>query len=238
MTKPKAIFSWSGGKDSSYCLHKVLSENLFDVCYLLTTVNANFKRVSMHGVREELLAKQAESIGIPLLKVLVSEGTNSEYEQQMEALLLNAKSEGIEYVIFGDIFLEDLRTYRENNLAKVNMKAVFPLWKLDTTVLIHDFLKQEFKTITCCVNDGYLDATWVGKEIDDTFVKELPIHADPCGENGEYHSFCYQGPIFKKQIQFTIGEKIYKPLEIKTTDDVCSSNVVTKGFWFVDLIEN
>ena len=238
MTKPKAIFSWSGGKDSSYCLHKVLSENLFDVCYLLTTVNANFKRVSMHGVREELLAKQAESIGIPLLKVLVSEGTNSEYEQQMEALLLNAKSEGIEYVIFGDIFLEDLRTYRENNLAKVNMTAVFPLWKLDTTVLIHDFLKQEFKTITCCVNDGYLDATWVGKEIDDTFVKELPIHADPCGENGEYHSFCYQGPIFKKQIQFTIGEKIYKPLEIKTTDDVCSSNVVTKGFWFVDLIEN
>lgn len=236
MTKPKAIFSWSGGKDSSYCLHKVLSENIFDVQYLLTTVNANFKRVSMHGVREELLDKQADSIGIPLLKVMVSEGTNDEYEKQMEALLLKAKSEGIEHVIFGDIFLEDLRSYRENNLAKVNMKAVFPLWKIDTSVLIHDFIKQGFKTITCCVNDGYLNQDWVGKEIDVTFVSELPNNVDPCGENGEYHTFCYAGPIFKKKIEFTMGDKIYKPLEIKTTDNVCVSDVTTKGFWFMDLV--
>ena len=236
MTKPKAIFSWSGGKDSSYCLHKVLSENLFDVCYLLTTVNANFKRVSMHGVREELLDKQVDSIGIPLLKVLVSEGTNSEYEKQMEALLLKAKSEGIEHVIFGDIFLKDLRTYRENNMAKVDMKAMFPLWKINTTDLVKDFIAKEFKTITCCVNDGYLDETWVGKEINSEFINELPNNVDPCGENGEYHTFCYAGPIFKKKIEFEIGEKIYKPLEIKTTDDVCSSNVTTKGFWFVDLV--
>ncbi|MES2763656.1 MAG: diphthine--ammonia ligase [Bacteroidota bacterium] len=234
--KPKAIFSWSGGKDSSYCLHKVLTEDQFDVCYLLTTVNANFKRVSMHGVREELLDKQAGSIGIPLLKVMVSEGTNDEYEKQMEALLLKAKAEGIEHVIFGDIFLEDLRTYRENNLAKVSMKAVFPLWKINTTELIHDFIAKGFKTITCCVNDGYLDETWVGKEIDENFIQELPGNVDPCGENGEYHTFCYAGPLFKKAISFAIGEKIYKPLEIKTTDDVCSSNVITKGFWFVDLI--
>jgi len=237
MTKPKAIFSWSGGKDSSYCLHKVLTENLFEVCYLLTTVNANFKRVSMHGVREELLDKQAESIGIPLLKVLVSEGTNEEYERQMEALLLKAKSEGIERVIFGDIFLEDLRIYRESNMAKVNMKAEFPLWKMNTTDLINDFLKQEFKTITCCVNDGYLNESWVGKEINKEFIKELPNNVDACGENGEYHTFCYEGPIFKKTIQFTIGEKIYKPLEVKTTDNVCTSHVITKGFWFIDLNE-
>lgn len=237
MIKPKAIFSWSGGKDSSYCLHKVLQENVFDVKYLLTTVNANFKRVSMHGVREELLDMQADSIGIPLLKVMVSEGTNMEYEKQMESLLLKAKSEGIETVIFGDIFLEDLRVYRENNMAKVNMKAAFPIWKTDTKFLIEDFIAKGFKTITCCVNDGYLNEDWVGKEINERFVSDLPNNVDACGENGEYHTFCYKGPIFKKEINFTIGEKVYKPLEIKTTDDsTCNTNTITKGFWFVDLV--
>ncbi len=237
MTKPKAIFSWSGGKDSAYCLHKVLSENTFDVKYLLTTVNTTFKRVSMHGVREELLDIQAESIGIPLLKVMVSEGTNEEYERQMESLLLKAKSEGIEHVIFGDIFLEDLRVYRENNLAKVNMKAVFPLWKTNTSFLIGDFIKHQFKTITCCVNDGYLNETWVGRDIDISFVNDLPENVDPCGENGEYHTFCYEGPVFKKQIRFNVGEKVYKPLQINTKDDTsCSSDIVTKGFWFIDLM--
>lgn len=237
MEKPKVIFSWSGGKDSSYCLHKILEEDVFDVKYLLTTVNGNFKRVSMHGVREELLDMQADSIGIPLLKVYVKEGTNDEYERQMEALLLKAKAEGIQLVVFGDIFLEDLRVYRENNMAKVGMKAVFPIWKTDTIVLINDFIAKEFKTITCCVNDGYLNEQWVGKEIDRSFVNELPKNVDACGENGEYHTFCYAGPIFKKKINFSVGEKIYKPLEIKTTgDSVCTSNTVTKGFWFVDLI--
>lgn len=237
MSKFKAIFSWSGGKDSSYCLHKVLQENLFEVKYLLTTVNANFKRVSMHGVREELLDLQVESIGIPVLKVSVSEGTNAEYEKQMEALLLKAKSEGIETVIFGDIFLEDLRVYRENNLAKVGMKAAFPIWKMDTKALLDDFISKGFKTITCCVNDGYLNDTWVGKEINQAFVNDLPANVDACGENGEYHTFCYEGPIYKKKINFSIGEKVYKPLEIKTTDDsACSSNTITKGFWFVDLL--
>lgn len=237
MEKPKVIFSWSGGKDSSYCLYKVLQEDIFDVKYLLTTVNDNFKRVSMHGVREELLDKQAESIGIPLLKVMVKEGTNAEYERQMETLLLKAKSEGIDLVVFGDIFLEDLRTYRENNLAKVGMKAVFPIWKIDTTVLINDFISKEFKTVTCCVNDGYLNEAWVGKQIDADFVNTLPKNVDVCGENGEYHTYCYEGPIFKKKINFSVGEKVYKPLEIKTNDDsACSTNTVTKGFWFVDLI--
>ena len=237
MSKPKAIFCWSGGKDSSYCLHKVLKEHLYDVKYLLTTINNKFKRISMHGVREELLNNQIESIGIPLLKVTVTEGTNNEYERKMEAALLKAKSEGINIVIFGDIFLEDLRVYRENNLAKVEMKGVFPLWKMDTTILINDFISKQFKAVVCCANDGYLGKEWAGREIDKSFIVELPARVDPCGENGEYHTFCYDGPLFKKKIDFTIGEKVYQPLEIKTTD-VCSlpSNITTKGFWFCDLL--
>jgi uncharacterized protein (TIGR00290 family) len=233
--KQKAIFCWSGGKDSAYCLHKVLTENLFDVKYLLTTVSNTFNRISMHGVREELLDRQVESVGIPLLKVRVTESTNAEYEQQMEATLLKAKAQGINHVIFGDIFLEDLRIYRENNLAKVEMKGIFPLWKMDTTFIINDFIQQEFKTVICCTNDAYLGEEWLGKEIDNTFISQLPATVDRCGENGEYHTFCYEGPLFKKKIDFRIGEKVYKPLEIKTTDS-SSTGITTKGFWFCDLL--
>jgi uncharacterized protein (TIGR00290 family) len=237
MNEPKAIFCWSGGKDSSYCLYKVLTEQLFDVKYLLTTINDKFKRISMHGVREELLDNQTESIGIPLLKVRITEGTNEEYEKQMEIVLLRAKSEGINNVIFGDIFLDDLRVYRENNLAKLGMKGVFPLWKMNTTILINDFIRQEFKTVICCANDGYLGEEWVGKEIDKSFSQQLPAMVDPCGENGEYHTFCFDGPLFKKKVGFTIGEKVYRALEIKASDDyLLSSNIMTKGFWFCDLL--
>jgi len=233
--KPKAVFCWSGGKDSAYCLHKVLSENLLDVKYLLTTINDNFKRISMHGVREELLDKQVESIGIPLLKVRVTESTNADYEQQMEAALLKVKSLDINLVVFGDIFLEDLRMYREKNLAKIKMTGIFPLWKMNTTNLIHDFVRQQFKTVTCCTNDAYLGKNWVGREIDNEFINQLPASVDPCGENGEYHTFCYDGPIFRKKIDFTIGEKVYKPLEINTTDS-SPVEIKTKGFWFCDLL--
>lgn len=231
----KAVFCWSGGKDSAYCLHKVLFEKLFDVKYLLTTVSDTFKRVSMHGVREELLEKQAQSVGIPLLKAKVSEGTNSEYERQMESILLKVKSEDIHHVLFGDIFLEDLRAYREKNLEKIGMQGVFPIWQLDTKWLINDFIKKKFRTITCCTNDGYLGEEWVGKEIDQLFVEQLPSNVDPCGENGEFHTFCYEGPLFRKKIGFRVGEKIYKALEMKT-DNACTSKFNTKGFWFCDLI--
>ena len=236
--KPKAIFCWSGGKDSAYCLYKVLSEQKYDVKYLLTTLNETFKRVSMHGVREDMLDEQASSIGIPLLKVWVNAGTNNEYERKMEAMLLNAKAEGIEHVIFGDIFLEDLRMYRETNLARVGMKAVFPLWKTDTKLLIHDFINKGFKTIICCANDGYLGEDWVGKEVNDLFIEQLPAHIDPCGENGEYHTFCYAGPLFKKEIAFKGGEKVYKAIPVKTTDDVCTlpAQTTTKGFWYYDIL--
>lgn len=232
----KALFCWSGGKDSSYCLHKVLTEKQYDVCYLLTTLNANYRRISMHGIKEELLDVQVKETGIPLLKIFTKEGTNKEYEELMESALFRLKDEGINHVIFGDIFLDDLREYREKQLARVGMTAVFPLWKMNTKELAEDFINKGFKTIICCVNDGYLDINSAGRIIDEDFINNLPTGTDPCGENGEYHSFCFEGPVFKNTIQINKGETIYRPLEIKTTDDcpLCSVNK-TKGFWYTDI---
>lgn len=235
METKKAIFCWSGGKDSSLCLYKVLQEGEYEVKYLLTTINENFKRVSMHGVREELIEKQAETIGIPLKKMYVREAHNDEYDRNMQNILLEAKDERIEYVIFGDIFLEDLRQYRENNLAKVGMNAVFPLWKRDTRELMDEFLSLGFRTITCCVNDFYLNESRVGVEIDNEFLSSLPENVDPCGENGEFHTFCFEGPLFRSEIGFRIGRKVYKPLEINIIFESNQENQ-TKGFWYCDLI--
>lgn len=213
------------------CLHKVLQGKAFDVRYLLTTVNRNFRRISMHGVREELLEAQARSIGIPLIKVYVSEGSNEEYERNMEETLRNFINEGITNVIFGDIFLEDLRKYREDNLAKVNMRGFFPLWKRETKELIEEFLALGFQTVTCCTNDAYLGEEWVGRMINREFVTSLPPGVDPCGENGEFHTFCFSGPLLKKEIKFTLGEKVFQPLEVKQADAA-----TTKGFWYCDLL--
>jgi len=231
----KALFCWSGGKDSALCLHQVQNSDMYEVKYLLTTINANVNRISMHGVREELLDQQARSLGIPLVKMYVSEGSFDEYEREMESLLLKMKDEGIEHVIFGDIFLEDLRAYRENNLKKVGMHAVFPLWKEDTSELLNKLLQLKFRTITCCVDHQILGREMVGVEIDHEFISKLPVEADPCGENGEYHTFCFAGPIFKRPIEFTVGERLFKPLQSNTgeTDDAQAEQT---GFWYCDLL--
>ncbi|PCH68408.1 MAG: ATP-binding protein [Bacteroidetes bacterium] len=239
--KEKVLFCWSGGKDSALCLHKVLQADKYEVVALLTTVNEHYKRISMHGVREELLDEQAKSIGIPLEKMYVGkESTNEEYEENMGVILEKYKAKGITQVVFGDIFLEDLKQWRENNLKKVELSGLFPLWKMDTNELINEFIESGFKTITCCINDGYLGEDMVGRVIDASFVTDLPDSVDPCGENGEFHSFAFDGPIFKQKIEFEIGEIVYKPLEIKTTDDdnVCKGVGNTKGFWFCDLVPN
>ncbi|MGQ0827813.1 MAG: diphthine--ammonia ligase [Bacteroidota bacterium] len=233
-TKEKCIFCWSGGKDSALALYKILQDNKFEITALLTTVNSNFKRISMHGVREILLDQQAVSIGLPLIKMYVEEGTNAEYENNMEILLLKYKAQGVTKVIFGDIFLDDLREYREKNLARIGLTAEFPLWKRDTKELLNEFLQLGFKTTTCCVNDAYLGEDKVGVEIDKKFIETLPKNVDPCGEKGEFHTFCYEGPIFKNPLKFKIGKKVYKPLKIKTDRTV--SIPTTKGFWYCDLM--
>jgi uncharacterized protein (TIGR00290 family) len=232
--KPKAIFCWSGGKDSSLALYRVLLQDEVEVTALMTTLNSNFKRVSMHGVREELLDMQANSIGLPLIKMYVSEGSNAEYEKNMEALLLEYKSKGVTHVIFGDIFLEDLREYREQNLSKVGLATIFPLWKENTSGLIKEFFSLGFRTITCCVNDAFLNEEHVGVELTPGYISNLPFNVDPCGENGEYHTFCFEGPVFRTPIKFELGEKVYKPLELKGADN--SEEKSTKGFWFCEII--
>lgn len=235
--KQPIILAWSGGKDSSMALYSLLQSETYEVKYLLTTLNAEFKRVSMHGTSEELLDAQSESIGIPLLKVWIHEASYDEYERQMEAVLLQAKSEGIEIVAFGDIFLEDLRTYREDKMKKIGMSAIFPLWKSNTTELVNEFLSHHFKTIICCTNDAFLGKEFVGRELNNEFLDSLPNNVDPCGENGEYHSFCFEGPIFRNPIPVKISEIIYRPLQLKEEADDCnvSDAIQTKGFWYSDL---
>ncbi len=229
---PKAIFCWSGGKDATYALHLTLLEQKFEVSYLLTTLNEEYKRVSMHGVREELLDLQAQSIGLPLLKVFVNEGTNLEYENKMKETLLLKKKEGITYIIFGDIFLEELREYREKSMSAIGITCIFPLWKRNTNVILNKFIKAGFRSLLCCVNDGYLNETWLGRELDSKFSVQLPGEVDPCGENGEYHTFCYDGPLFKNKINFNLGEHIYKELYVNTSENLGNM----RGFWFIDLI--
>lgn len=237
MQKIPALFCWSGGKDSSYALHKVMQEGIYEVKYLLSTFNGNYKRLSMHGIREELIEAQADAINIPLLKVYVYEASNEEYERQMLETLQRVKQEGISIVLYGDIFLEDLRRYREEKMEPLEMQCIFPIWKSATLALVNDFIAKGFRSITCCTNDGYLDETWCGRVIDESFIRDLPSSVDPCGENGEFHSFCYAGPLFKKMIPVVTGEKTYRKLELKTADHPMPvKETQTKGFWFCDLL--
>ena len=241
--KEKVIFCWSGGKDSALALNRILRDERYEVTTLLTTCNEHFQRVSMPGVRLELLEEQARAIGLPLEKVFVSErSSNEEYQEKMSACLLAHKERGVTGCVFGDIFLEDLRRWREENLAVVGMHGIFPLWKIDSTELIREFIALDFGSVVCCVNDGYLDESAVGQRIDAEFVNSLAEGVDPCGENGEFHSFAFAGPIFKRPVRFMVGEKVYRPIEVTHPGDSNSSYVCppgarpTKGFWFCDLL--
>jgi uncharacterized protein (TIGR00290 family) len=200
------VFCWSGGKDSAMALHALLLQKEFRVTGLLTTVTEGFDRISMHGVRRELLHKQAESIGLPLLEVFIPpQCVNSIYEARMEAAMRVAYGQGIRRIAFGDIFLEDLKSYREKNLAKVGMEAIFPIWKRDTRELAASFVKLGFRARAACIDPRILDPSFAGRELDKSFFRDLPPNADPCGENGEFHTFVYDGPIFQKPVPCRAG---------------------------------
>ncbi|HAO06304.1 MAG TPA: ATP-binding protein [Chryseobacterium sp.] len=233
--KPKAIFNWSSGKDSALALYKILKEEKFEVTSLLTSINKEFQRISMHGVHVSLLEKQAESLGFPLIKMeLPKEPSMEEYREIMGRTMTEIQSQGITHSIFGDIFLEDLKKYREDQLRSIGMEGVFPLWKINTTDLIREFLDRGFKTIVTCVNETYLDKSFAGRIIDEDFIKDLPENVDVCGENGEFHTFTFNGPLFKNPVEFEIGEIVKKTYpKPKSGEDSEDDEYV---FWFCDLI--
>ena len=203
------LFCWSGGKDSAMALHALLQDPQVRVVALLTTVTEGYDRISMHGVRRELLQRQAESIGLPLHEVFIPpECVNSIYEARMEAALRLHLENGVRKVAFGDIFLEDLRAYREKNLARLGMTALFPIWKRDSRELIESFHAHGFRSIAVCVNPKVLDRSFAGRELNSSFFADLPANADCCGENGEFHTFAFDGPIFKDAIRFQLGERV------------------------------
>ncbi|MFD1294043.1 diphthine--ammonia ligase [Lutibacter holmesii] len=233
MKQHKAIFNWSGGKDSALALYHILNDEKFDVTQLVTTVNSKFNRISMHGVRNELLTAQGKEIGLPIQRILLPETPSMEdYDAIMKRQLIEINKQKITHSIFGDIFLEDLRTYRETRLKEVGLQGYFPLWKRNTTELVNEFIDLGFKTMIVCCKAELLGSEFTGRVIDKELLKDLPKNVDPCGENGEFHTFVFDGPIFKNPIQFKIGEKTYKEYEISKDDNSKKES----GFHFCDLI--
>lgn len=219
MAEP-VLFCWSGGKDSAMALETLRQDSEVRIVALLTTVTEGYERISMHGVRRELLAEQAESLGLALDEVRIPpQCVNAIYEARMEEALRAHYEKGVRRVAFGDIFLEDLRAYRGKNLARINMTAIFPIWKRDTRELVREMIAQGYRAITVCVDGKALDRSFAGRELDETFFSALPANADPCGENGEFHSFVYDGPGFRRPVPFSVGEVIGRD-----------------GFFFCDLI--
>ena len=241
----KTYFNWSTGKDSALALYHLLQDETYSVEQLITTVNTHYNRVTMHGLRKVLLIAQTEALGIKSSLIELPEMPSMDtYEDIMLKTVTTLKDDNFTHSAFGDIYLEDLKVYRETQLASQNIKAIFPLWKRNTKQLITEFIALGFKTIVVCANSKYFDQDFVGTIIDENFIDNLPEGVDPCGENGEFHTFCFDGPIFKNPIPFTIGEKVYREYNApKTNDndndndnDICKSDAETYGVWYCDLI--
>lgn len=207
--KPKMLLSWSTGKDCAWTLHVLRQSGEWHIAGLVTTVNTAFGRVSMHGVREELLERQAQAAGIPLWKVPIPYPCpNEAYESAMRELIVRAREAGVTHFAFGDLFLQDVRDYRERQLAGTGITPVFPLWGIPTADLAHAMIASGLRAILTCVDPRQIPASLIGREWDEVLLKELPSSADPCGENGEYHTFCYDGPMFAHPVPVRTGEVV------------------------------
>jgi uncharacterized protein (TIGR00290 family) len=197
MRRPKAWLAWSSGKDSAWALHVIREQQMLEVVALLTTVNRTHQRVAMHAVRASLLERQAAAAGLPLVIVpLPSPCANQEYERAMSAAVHRAKSEGVTHMIFGDLFLEDIRRYRESHLRDTGITPVFPLWGIPTDQLARQMLAGGLRAYLTCVDPRQLDKAFAGREWDASLLAALPASVDPCGENGEFHTFAFAGPMF------------------------------------------
>lgn len=205
------LMSWSGGKDSCVALHELQRSGRYKVAALLTTVTRDYGRISMHGVRRELLARQAEALGLPLHEVFIPVGaSNDDYEAAVAQALACHRDRGVETVAFGDLFLADIRAYRDRMMAENRMSAVYPVWGRDTAAFARDFIEAGFKAVVVCVDPAQLDPSFAGRIIDADFLADLPPGVDPCGENGEFHTFVFDGPNFARPVDIVVGERVIR----------------------------
>lgn len=206
MERTKAVFNWSGGKDSAHALWHAIESQHYEIVALLTTVNHDTRRSTMHGIPFPLLQAQAASIGIPLHAVdLTPKGDMEDYQTAMSQAVAHFKAQGVTHFIFGDIFLHDVRKYREQQLAPHGIEVVEPLWGRSSETVMHDFLASGLQTVVVTTMADGLGAAAIGRTIDSDFIASLPAGTDPNGENGEYHTFCYDGPIFRTPVRFRLG---------------------------------
>ena len=220
MEKEKVSLSWSVGKDCSYALYKILFSETYEVVSLHTTIDAQSKTVGLHGIKENLVVRQSEILKIPLEKIYLNiSGSTSSYEETVVQYYKNLRSKGVDKIISGDIFLEDLRKYKEDLCASAGIEMVFPLWGSDTKDLIKDFIQKGFKAKICAINSKHFSQDHLGKELDLHFIKNLSASIDPCGEFGEYHTFTYHGPIFPKAVPFLPGSIYGEDYNFKTSDN-------------------
>jgi len=226
----KTFVGWSGGKDCTLALHKIIEEKIYKPEFLLTNVSAETNRVSMHGVRRELITRQEFSLGIKGRKIyLPTDYTYETYNKYMRHECDLMKQRGIDYAVFGDIFLEDLKKYREEKLAEAGLTGVFPLWKKPSKEIYNEFIGLGYKAMIVCVNNNKLGKEFLGKTLDKELLDKFPGDVDCCGENGEFHTFAYDGPIFRQSIQFSIGETVYKTYESPDKKG-------DMGFYFLDIV--
>ena len=209
--KDRILLAWSGGKDSALALYELRSMKSLEIVTLLTTVTEGYDRISMHGVRRELLAAQAKALGYPLEEIAIPQNcTNAVYEQRMRDALEKHHSEGIRAAAFGDLYLQDVRAYREERMHRIGMRCLFPLWGKPAGTVARQFVDLGFRAIAVCVDTHALGPEFAGREYNEDFLKDLPPAVDPCGENGEFHTFVYDGPIFIRPVTVRRGEKVLR----------------------------
>lgn len=230
--KSGVVMNWSSGKDAALAYHTLLKQNTFSIKYLLTTINQEHERIFMHGVREKLLDLQAARMNMPLVKIsLPPSPDDSLYKNAMGDAMSRLKVEGITMAAYGDIFLEDLKVYREQQLAQAGITGLFPLWKKNTRELVNLVEDAGIEAIIVCVNDRYLGKEFLGRKISRELLGSLPDNVDPCGENGEYHTFVYNAPFFSSPMSIKTGETVYKTYSPSQQDDKSWST----GFYFLDV---
>jgi uncharacterized protein (TIGR00290 family) len=226
--------SWSGGKDSAYALWELSKSRIYQVVRLHTTFGEETRRVGLHGIHEDLIQLQADALELPLDRIYYpASGDNNAYTHAVNSYLHELQKQGIFDVAYGDIFLEDLKKFREELLAKRAMKGVFPLWGRNTEELANDFIRSAFVTLICAADENHVALEWMGKAYDKLFLQSLKSGVDPCGENGEFHTFCIAGPIFNTQLSITLGPVVRQSYQYNLADGTS----VEKGFWFREILK-